>query len=542
MIFFHQNHCLRSLLYDRISFDMGGETAVLPADVGGLQRLVVQLQHDNKVLHSKAEVLEDELRLLRHKIFGRRSERFSVEDLRQSSLFDEAEYTIEEQTRKLSEPAVEVSAYRRVKRGRKPLPADLPREEVVHDIPEEEKICTCGALLVRIGEETSEKLEIIPQQLKVIRHIRPKYACKKCEGTESEQAVKIAPVPPQIIPKSIATPGLLAYVMVSKFCDAIPFYRQEKLFRRIGIELSRVDFCNWAIQVARQCDPLIEVFLDEIRAGPVVQMDETPLQVMKELGRANTMKSYMWVMRGGPPENPVIVYRYHPTRGAKIPLGYLSEYEGYLQTDGYEGYESTGSLPGIIHAGCWAHARRKFDEAAKASKKTGSAEEALGQIRKIYRIERELRSQELEPEVFMEKRKESVLPILEDFKEWLDTKALQVPPSTLLGKAVNYALNEWEKLLRYLDSPYLTPDTNLVENSIRTFVLGRKNWLFSGSPRGAHASATLFSLIETAKATGLEPYRYLRYVFTRLPFVRTASDYRTLTPHHLDRDDFAKLS
>ena len=521
---------------------MGGETAVLPADVGGLQRLVVQLQHDNKVLHSKAEVLEDELRLLRHKIFGRRSERFSVEDLRQSNLFDEAEYTIEEQTRKLSEPAVEVSAYRRVKRGRKPLPADLPREEVVHDIPEEEKICACGALLVRIGEETSEKLEIIPQQLKVIRHIRPKYACKKCEGTESEQAVKIAPVPPQIIPKSIATPGLLAYVMVSKFCDAIPFYRQEKLFRRIGIELSRVDFCNWAIQVARQCDPLIEVMLDEIRAGPVVQMDETPLQVMKELGRANTMKSYMWVMRGGPPENPVIVYRYHPTRGAKIPLGYLSEYEGYLQTDGYEGYESTGSLPGIIHVGCWAHARRKFDEAAKASKKTGSAEEALGQIRKIYRIERELRSQELEPEVFMEKRKELVLPILEDFKEWLDTKALQVPPSTLLGKAVNYALNEWEKLLRYLDSPYLTPDTNLVENSIRPFVLGRKNWLFSGSPRGAHASATLFSLIETAKATGLEPYRYLRYVFTRLPFVRTASDYRALTPHHLDRDDFAKLS
>ena len=232
-------------------------------------------------------------------------------------------------------------------------------------------------------------------------------------------------MPPQIIPKSIATPGLLAYVMVSKFCDAIPFYRQEKLFRRIGIELSRVDFCNWAIQVARQCDPLIEVMLDEIRAGPVVQMDETPLQVMKELGRANTKKSYMWVMRGGPPEDPVIVYRYHPTRGAKIPLGYLSEYEGFLQTDGYEGYTYVGSLAGITHAGCWAHARRKFDEAAKASKKAGSAAEALGQIRKIYRIERELRSQELEPEVFMEKRKELVLPILEVFKDWLDTKALR---------------------------------------------------------------------------------------------------------------------
>lgn len=528
---------------------MGGEAAVLPANVEGLRTLVNEqskelkdLKKENHRLESRAEVLEDELRLLRHKIFGRRSERFSVEDLRQSSLFDEAEDTVEEQARQLSEPGVEVSAYRRAKSGRKPLPADLPREEVVHDIPEEEKTCACGASLVRMGEETAEKLEIIPQQLKVIRHIRLKYACKACEGTESEQAVKIAPVAPQIIPKSIATPGLLAYVMVSKFCDAIPFYRQEKLFRRIGIELSRVDFCNWAMQVAGQCDPLIEVMLDEIRAGPVVQMDETPVQVMKELGRANTKKSFMWVMRGGPPEDPVIVYRYHPTRSAKIPLGYLSEYEGFLQTDGYEGYTATGSLASITHVGCWAHSRRKFDEAAKASKKAGSAAEALARIGKIYRIEGELRGQELEPEEFMGKRKDQVLPILESFKEWLDKKALQIPPSTLLGKAVNYALKEWEKLLRYLDSPYLGPDTNSVENTIRPFVLGRKNWLFSGSPRGAHASATLYSLIETAKAAGIEPYRYLRYIFTKLPFVRTVGDYRALTPHHLDHDDFVKLS
>jgi transposase len=521
---------------------MGGGTAVLPADVEGLQRLIVQLQHDNNVLRSRAEVLEDELRLLRHKIFGRRSERFSVEERQQSSLFDEAEVAIEENPRKLAEPTIEVSAHRRRTPGRKPLPADLPREEVVHDIPEEEKTCSCGQPLVRIGAETSEQVEIIPQQIKVIRHIRPKYACKKCEGTQSEQAVKIAPVPPQIIPKSIATPGLLAYILVSKFCDAIPFYRQEKLFRRIGIELSRVDFSNWAVQVARQCDPLIEVFLEEIRAGPVVQMDETRLQVMKELGRDNTTNSFMWVIRGGPPENPMIVYRYHPTRSAKVPLQYLSDYEGYLQTDGYEGYNDVGSLAGIAHVGCWAHARRKFDEAAKASKKTGSAEEAVGRIRKIYQIERGLRGQQLEPEVFIQKRKEMVLPILEDFKSWLNKKALQVPPSTLLGKAVNYALKEWEKLLRYLDSPYLTPDTNLVENAIRPFVLGRRNWLFSGSPRGAHASATLYSLIETAKANGLEPYRYLRYLFTKLPLVRSREEYRSLTPHLLDLRDFEKLS
>ena len=323
---------------------MGGEAAILSTDVGILQRLVIQLQEKNKaqfieqsekisILEKHEQILQEELRLLRHKIFGRRSERFSGEDLQQRSLFDEIETINEEQEIKLPETTIDVGAHRRKKRGRKPLPPDLPREEVVHDISEDEKICSCGSLMVRIGEEVCEKLEIIPQKLKVIRHIRPKYACKKCEGADSEQAVKIAPVPPQIIPKSIATPSLLAYVMVGKFCDAIPFYRQEKQFNRIGIELSRVDFSNWGIQASRQCDPLVEILLDEVMAGPVVLMDETRLQVMKELDRADTVNSYMWVIRGGPPEKPVILYRYHPTRSGRIPLQYLSEYQGHLHTD-----------------------------------------------------------------------------------------------------------------------------------------------------------------------------------------------------------------
>lgn len=514
---------------------MGGETAVLPADVEGLQQLVVRLQKEKSIL-------EEELRLLRHKIFGRRSEGMSAEELRQNTLFDEGESTDNEPEASSVPSTVEVAAHTRAKQGRKPLPADLPREEVVHDIPESDKICTCGEPLVRISEETCEKLEIIPAQIKVIRHIRPKYACKKCEGLGSEQAVKIAPVPPQIIPKSIATPGLLAYVLVSKFCDAIPFYRQERQFARIGIELPRGDFCHWTVQTALQCDPLIEIFLDQIRAGPVAQMDETRVQVMKEVGRADSAQSFMWVIRGGPPGKPVIVYRYHPSRSASIPLQYLSGYKGHLQTDGYEGYGEVGSLPGIIHVGCWAHARRKFDEAGKSSKKPGSAHEALGRIAKIYRIERDLRAQQLSPEKFLQNRKEQVLPILQDFKQWLQTRALQVPPSALLGKAVNYALNEWEKLVRYLDSPYLTPDTNLIENAIRPFVIGRKNWLFSGSPRGAHGSATLYSLIETAKANGIEPYRYLRYLFTKLPLVKSKDEYGLLTPQHLDLKDLENLS
>ena len=271
-------------------------------------------------------------------------------------------------------------------------------------------------------------------------------------------------------------------------------------------------------------------------------MDETRVQVMKELGRSDTSKSFMWVLRGGQAEKPVIVYRYHPTRSGKVPLQYLSEYEGYLQTDGYEGYREVGSLSGITHVCCWAHARRKFDEAAKPSKKPGGAAEALGRIGKIYRIERELRSEGLEADEFVRKRKDRVLPILKAFKGWLEKKALQVPPSTLLGKAVNYTLKEWEKLVKYLDSPYLTPDTNRVENAIRPFVVGRKNWLFSGSPRGAHASTTLYSLIETAKVNGLEPYRYLKYLFTKLPGAQSLEQCRKLIPQYLDRDELDRFS
>ena len=519
---------------------MGEGTGVLPTDVNALHQLVGRLQSEVSFLSSRATVLEEELRLLRHKVFGRRSERFSEEEKKQSALFDEAGDA--QEVPSLQEAAIEVAAHQRAKRGRRPLPADLLREDMVHDIPESEKICSCGAPMVRIGEETSEQLDVIPVQLKVIRHVRPKYACKKCEGLDSAHPVKIAPVPVQIIEKSIATPGLLAFVLVSKFCDAIPFYRQERQFARIGIDLPRGDFCNWTAQAALRCDPLMELFLDEIRAGPVMQMDETRVQVMKELGRADTAQSFMWVMRGGPPGKPVIVYRYHPSRSAAIPLQYLSGFHGHLQTDGYEGYAKVGSLPGIVHVGCWAHVRRKFDEAAKASKKSGSAHEALARIGKIYRVERDLRAQELSSEVFVQNRKEQVLPVLQDFKQWLETKALQVPPSALLGKAVNYTLKEWQKLLHYLDSPYLTPDTNMIENAIRPFVVGRKNWLFSGSPRGAHASATLYSLIETAKANGIEPYRYLRHVFTKLPLAKSKDDYRALTPQQLDPKDLENLS
>ena len=257
---------------------------------------------------------------------------------------------------------------------------------------------------------------------------------------------------------------------------------------------------------------------------------------MGEAGRANTSKSYMWVIRGGPPEHPVLLYQYHRTRSARVPFVYLKDYEGYLQTDGYSGYDDVGSQPGIVHTGCWAHLRRKFSDAQKASKKAGSAEEAIGRIAKLYEIEKRLRALDLPDEDFVERRKKEVEPILEDFHSWVEKKALQVPPSTLLGKAVGYALSQWEKLKRYLDEAFLTPDTNLVENAIRPFVLGRKNWLFSGSPQGAFASAALYSLIETANANGLEPYWYLKDLLERLPHASTEDDYQKLLPQYLLTD------
>ena len=231
---------------------------MLPAEVAPLQQLVIELRQENSYLSSRAAALEEQLRLLRNKIFGRRSEQLSAEELKLAGLFDEAE--LPPPRAQQPEASVEVAAHRRAKPGRKPLPADLPREEVIHDIPEEEKICSCcGAPLVRISEETSEQLEIVPARMKAIRHIRPKYACKKCEAAES---MKIAPAPAQIIEKSIVTPGLLAFILVAKFCDAIPFYRQEKQFARIGVELSRADFCHWAMEAAGKCDALIEIFIE----------------------------------------------------------------------------------------------------------------------------------------------------------------------------------------------------------------------------------------------------------------------------------------
>ena len=440
-------------------------------------------------------------------------------------------------------PVIEIPAHTRAKRGRKPLPDHLPRVEFLHDLADDQKICACGARLKRIGEEVSEKLDYVPAVMLVERHVRPKYACKACDGEEGMPVVRIAPMPPQIIPKGIATSGLLAQVIAAKFVDAMPFYRQTKQFARLGVDIPRHSMSAWVIAIAKALYYFLKLFQEEIRSGPVLNMDETTLQVLGEAGRANTLKSYLWLFRGGNPERPTVVFRYDSSRSGAIPREYLGEYNGYIQTDAYSEYHSLGETEGIIHVGCMAHIRRKFTDVQKATTKKnmpGTAKEILDLIGLLYKLEHNIK--ELPPEKKVKERQEKAVPILDAIRTILDERIDHVPPKSLLGQAMSYARNQWSRVIRYVDCGLLTPDNNLAENAIRPVALGRKNWLFAGAPKGAEASALLFSLVETAKANEIEPQAYLKFLFERFPAAQSTEDMRALMPQYVDRSMLPVLS
>lgn len=509
------------------------------------RRLVEHLKHEKAALEQERDKLRQENqdlkarnKLLYSILYGKSSEKQKQEPEPVNQLhlaFDESE--AEEPPQKKQE-AVSVDGHERKKPGRRPLPAELPRVDDIRDLPQNEKVCACGCEKKHIGNETSERLDIVPAKIQVIRTIRRKYACPNCEGTtENEKAIAVAPLVPQIISQGIVTAGVLAHVIVAKFVDAIPLYRQEQQFLRLGLDISRGTLSNWVLQVAAACYLLGELLKEELRSGPVINMDETPVQVLKEPGRANTTRSYMWVCRGGPPERPIVIFKYSPTREARVAKEILGRYQGYLQTDGYSGYELVGQQPGIRHLGCLVHVRRKFVEAQKgaSSGKSGVAQEVLDLIGQLYGVERQADAKKLDFEQRKALRDQESAPILRKLKVVLTERAKTTPPKSLLGQAITYALNQWDRLMVYLEDGRLRPDNNLAENAIRPFVIGRKNWLFSGSPRGADSSALLYSLIETAKANDLEPYAYLRFLFTELPKARLEDEIRELLPQHLDR-------
>lgn len=516
--------------------------ASLPDDVASLKTLVLQLQSQLTQQTEKVDELTEQLHVLLHRQYGASSEKQSLNQL---GLFNEAEQdqpgADQQADIDACDQAIHHASKKRGKPGRKPLPDSLPRVRVEHDLPATEKVCsTCGNTdLHRIGEEISEQLEIIPATVQVLQHVRPKYGCRGCEG-----ALQSTPMPPQPIPGSIASPGLLAQTIVGKYQDGLPLYRMEEVLQRAGITLARATLANWMIRCGELIQPVINLMRDQLLSSPLIHCDETGVQVLKEPGRSAQSGSYMWV-QVATLGTPIILFDYDPSRAGHVPERLLSDYQGYLQTDGYSGYNSLSDKDdSIIQQGCWAHARRKFDEAIKAQglgrkgkskgKKpatTGKAQVALNYIHKLYRIEHEIA--DLPEDQKHQQRQQCSQPVLGELRQWLEKVLPETLPKSSLGKALHYLHNQWDKLVRYCDAGYLRMDNNLAENAIRPFVIGRKNWLFSASQAGAHASANLYSLVETAKANGLEPWRYLTDILTALPTADSVEKLEVLLPWHV---------
>lgn len=506
---------------------------VLTQQITTLTKDKESLVKENEIKQNKILKLESIIFDFNRKIFGKKSEKIDPKDLYFGFLFNEAEKGINDgekifESHSETIETIQVKPFNRKKAGKKPLPANLPRKDIFHDLPESERICNCGQCLVKIGEDISEKLGFIPAELFVERHIRSKYACPKCEGDERDEAGKIvltAPMP-QLFPYSYLTPELLAYILNSKFMVHIPFYRMENIFLHHGLEIPRATLCNWTIGVYERYLPLFSFFDKFLLSGRLLGIDETTLQVHRELGRLDTSTSYMWLIRGGTVDRPILKYIYRETRSAEFLKEYLKEYHGIIQTDGYTSYDAHfRGNQNILHGGCMAHVRRGFEKLWKANKDP-VAFEFLNQIRKLYKIEEEIREKELLKKGMLSEivhiRQEKAKPILDA----MYIKMQELLPKTVdtlgIGKAIRYTLGQWDKLVLYLSHGEVYIDNNLVENAIRPFVLGRKNWLFSGSPDGAAASAFWYSLLQTAKANGKDPYQFLLHFLKGLPLCQTS--------------------
>lgn len=489
---------------------------------GQTQRLAAQLL--------QIEQLLEQFRLSRQRLFGTSSEK----DAGQSELFNEAEvlaegFVAEEDA--VAEPLVPPSAgtVRQPRGGRKPLAAYLPRVEVRHALPADQRRCPCGCELKLIGEESSEQLDLIPARIQVLHHVRERYVCGHCEA-----APILAPMSAQPIPKSNASPNLLAHITVGKYADGLPLHRLERVLGRAGVYLPRQTSSRWMIQCSQLIQPLINLLWDQLLSQPVIHCDETTVQVLKEPDKPPTSKSYMWALAAGPPDRPVILFDYHPTRSGEVPKRLLAGFRGYLMTDGYDGYNEVAAQPGIQHLCCLVHARRRFRDAQRAQPKgfTGRADEAIAFFGKLYRIERQIRGADLDTR--LRTRQTQSVPVLNALRAWLDQTRPTVNPEGTLGEALRYLDDYWPKLVRYCEAGFLPIDNNRIENAIRPFVIGRNNWKFSDTPAGAHASAKLYSLIETAKACGIEPFTYLCQVYTHLPAALTVAQIEALLPWNID--------
>ena len=512
----------------------------LPDDVTALKAHIEQLGAELAARDAAIAALHEHIRLLLAQRFGASSERVADGQL---GLFNEAEELAGQDTaEEENEHGVEVAGHTRRRRGKRaPLPEHLPRIDVVHELSESERVCPHdGATLEPFGEETSEQLDVEPVRFRVLLHRRVKYRCPCCSSS-----LRTAPMTPQPIPKSEASPGLLAFIATSKYVDGLPLYRLSKQFERIEVSLARQTMARWMVQSGELLQPLINLLRERLLEGEYIHCDETTVQVLEEPGKSASSKSYMWVQVAGTGEQPVVLFDYHPTRGASVPSRLFEGFRGYLQTDAYSGYNEVARDQDITRVLCLAHARRHFVDGLKAlglnvnklpAKPPDKARRlltALQYLRHIYAIERRIRARP--PDERYQVRQRETRPVLECLHQWAAKTHPRVAPKTPLGKALAYLLEHWTGLTRFLDDGRLEVDNNRAENAIRPFTLGRRGWLFSATVEGAKASATLYSLVETAKANSLEPYAYLRHLFTELPKAQTLEDVEALLPWQVDQ-------
>jgi transposase len=492
---------------------MSSNASPLPESRQELVDIVNQQATQIEQLEAKVRWFEEQFHLARHKQFGPSSER-SVKE--QRNLFNEAEDISE--AGPVDEEIRQTITYERKKPGRKPIPKDLPIERIEYRLSDEERICAaCNGLMHEMSEELRHEVKLVPAQVKIVQHARIVYGCRNCEKTGIEVPIKTAKAPRPVIEKGLASPSALAYVMTMKFVDGVPLYRQEQHYARLGIDLSRGVLSNWMLKGSEWLEMMYGRMKQTLLEQGILHADETTLQVLKEPGRAAESQSYMWLYRTGSQGPPIVLYEYQQTRSGEHPRNFLKGFKGYLHADGYAGYHD---IPDVTLCGCWAHLRRKFDEALKGlpprKRSSGSrANEALDRINRLFAIERELKR--CTPEERLQIRNLKSRPVVEEFRKWLDDIFPGIMPKSLLGLAINYGRNQWPKLVRFLEDGRIEIDNNRAERSIKPFVIGRKNWLFCNTPKGARASATIFSIIETAKENGINPYAYLNHLFEKLP-------------------------
>jgi transposase len=493
-----------------------------------------------RVVRTERDLLKEQLNRFKRQLFDAKSEVSAAHQ--KDMFFNEAEAEgaqVQPAAEETEDDKIEVPVHRRAKRGRKPLDPALPREVLRHELPEAERVCPHdGAHLNEIGVEVSEQLDIVPQQVRVIRHERVKYACPCCDG-----GLRLAVKPPQVIPKGLLSEAALAWVITSKYLDGLPLYRQAALLGRFGgTQLSRNTLAAGVVRVGQAVQPVINLLRDALLDSTIVHGDETEVQVLKEPGRKAQAKSFMWVQMtqasgSGGTGPPIRLFGYSPSRGthAARTLYQGMRAGGVLMSDGYEPYAAIAEQHRLVHLGCWAHCRRYFHEALQALPKDKRGPEQVPArfielIGRLYKVEADARHDELDDNALQQRRKLHSAPVLKQ----IEALALQhlhgVLPGSLLGKALHYLTAQWPKLVRYVDDGRWPIDNNACENAIRPFCVGRRNWLFADTVAGANASANLYSLLQTCLANEIDGYRYLRALLVELPKARTVEDFEALLP------------